>query len=134
MVADALLFSDTSVAARCRLPAVLAQLLLAQQILAGNYLRPAGGFFLECFAGTSVFTLGVMFAHVPCICPWDVVFGPLFDCLRNERVLMSLISLGYISMLHFGTPCQSMTYARLPQLRDHHNIWGRPGISKAQQA
>ena len=30
-------------------------------------------------------------------------------------------------MLHFGPPCQSMTFA-------HSYVWGRPGISEAQQA
>lgn len=54
MVADALLFSNAAVAARCRLPVVFGQLLLAQQILAGNYLRPAGCLrSIWCIAGES---------------------------------------------------------------------------------
>ena len=69
-LAEALLQNDTGIEgsddSRTLLPSVFSRLLLAQQLLQHRFLRPAGSFFVECFAGTSVFTLGVMFAEVPC--------------------------------------------------------------------
>ena len=47
---------------------------------------------------------------------------------------MALISLGYITMMHFGTPCQRMTFARPSQFRSADHVWGHPGINPKQSA
>ena len=96
-------------------------------------LTVTGELFLELFAGDAAFTLGVILAQVPAMCPWDSKFGERFDVLRSGSSLLSLIRGGYISSSHLGTPCQSMTWCRAPQLRSA--LWpkGVPGLSVSQQ-
>ena len=108
--------------------------LVAAQLLRESCLSVSGTFFLEVFAGEAVFTLGCMMHRVPCIRPWDVVYGSQFDVLANEHVLSSLIVKGLISCMHFGTPCQSMTLARLPQLRSWEFPMGVPNLTTSQLA
>ena len=42
-----------------------------------------GQFFLECFAGEGVLTLGVLLTKVPCMRPWDSRYGQQFDVLQH---------------------------------------------------
>ncbi|CAL1134601.1 unnamed protein product [Cladocopium goreaui] len=53
--------------------------------------------------------------------------------------LCKLIRAGCIFFIHFGTPCSSFSQARKddggpPPLRDRHNLWGRPKLSRQDQA
>ena len=80
-------------------------------------------FFLEVFSGDCGITMGVMLSQVPCVLPWDSRYGPSFDVLKAGHVITELVSAGLALAIHFGTPCQSQTFARLPQLRS----WKFPG-------
>ena len=126
--------ADTQADTKCvPLPWLLASLISAQ-ILCGTRLSVCGSFFMEVFCGEAIFTLGCVMHKVPCVRPWDILFGEEFDVLANEHVLTYLISAGFISCMHFGSPCQSMTLARLPQLRSWSFMLGRPGLSESQQS
>ena len=76
-----------------------------------------GGFAIEVFAGTIVFTLGLLFARVPCLRPWDAQFGDQFDLITNGQILIELVKAGDITAAHLATPCQSQAWARVPALR-----------------
>ena len=93
----------------------------------------AGQFFLEVFCGDAVFTMGVMLAKIPCICPWDVKYGEQFDVLQHGPVLLALAEAHRISSAHLGTPCQSLTWCRLPVLRTWQHIQGRPSLLQREQ-
>ena len=44
------------------------------------------------------------------------------------------MTFGILVMVHCGTPCQSMSWGRLPQLRSWIFVLGLPGLSVGQQA
>ena len=69
-------------------------------------------------------TRAVMLAGLPCAKPWDLQFGEQFDVLVNGEQLLSSARSGLVRHGHFGTPCQSMTFARDPQLRCAECPWG----------
>ncbi len=73
-------------------------------------------------------------AGVPCLRPWDVKHGHLFDVLTQGNIILSLILSSIIVCMHFGTPCQSMTWARWPQLRSREFPAGIPGLGAKQHA
>ena len=77
--------------------------------------------------------MGVMLAKIPCICPWDVNYGEQFDVLQHGPVLLALAEAHRISSAHLGTPCQSLTWRRLPVLRAWHRIQGRPSLLQHEQ-
>jgi hypothetical protein len=114
------------------MPSVLINLPSAELVLS-RPLSVTGELFLELFAGDASFTLGVILAQVPSMCPWDSKFGERFDVLRSGSSLLALIQGGYISSSHLGTPCQSMTWCRSPQLRSAKWPRGVPGLSNSQQ-
>jgi hypothetical protein len=64
------------------LPMPLSTLPLAELVIE-KPLRVTGSLFLECFCGMFGITLAVMMQSVPCICPWDSMFGPNFDVLKS---------------------------------------------------
>ena len=41
---------------------------------------------------------------------------------------------GDIAGQHIGTPCISVSWARCPQLRDLHNLYGKPGLQGKAKA
>ena len=72
-------------------------------------------------------------SEVPCVRPWDAMYGEAFDVLANGLILLELIESGRIVSAHFGVPCRSMTWARWPQLRSVTNLKGLPGLGAKQQ-
>ena len=90
--------------------------------------------FLELFCGACGLTLVVMVTSVPCILPWDVRYGQEFDIVAHRMLFLTMIRSQLIRALHFGTPCQSQTFARWPQLRSWSHLRGLQGLSQAQQA
>ena len=112
------------------LPEAVQSLPTVRQIIAGT-IAVVG--FVEIFCGLAGLTLGCMFAEVPCICPWDIRYGSDFDVLAHGHVFMELIARKIIRAMHFGTPCQSMTWARLPQLRSWIFPRGLPTLLPHQQ-
>ena len=73
--------------------------------------------FLEAFSGSGVMTLGIVMHRIPAVRPWDIQHGERFNVLTHEPILALLIEAGRIVSTHMGTPCQSSTLARCPQLR-----------------
>ena len=96
---------------------ILAALPSAHDLIKGN-LSVNGAMFLECFCGQAAITLACIMINVPCICPWDCMFGSQFNVLKFGHVIEQLILAQRIVAQHFAIPCQSLTWARLPQLRD----------------
>ena len=84
----------------------LAQLPCAYELIRGN-LNVDGAMFLECFCGQAAITLACVLINVPCIRPWDVIFGDQFNVLTCGHVLIQLILTHRIVALHFAVPDQS---------------------------
>ena len=99
----------------------------AKDILEGP-LEVMGQLFLEVFCGCAVMTLGMMLVQVPCICPWDTCYGERFDVTTQGEILLQLAKARRISAAHLGTPCQSLTWARLPALRSWEHVEGLPTL------
>ena len=117
----------------CVGPEVLGDLQAAHQAIEWP-LKVCGSFAIEVFAGCAALTLALTVLKVPCMRPWDTSFGAEFDVLTQGEVLTRLVILGYLVMVHSGTPCQSMSWGRRPQLRDWTFVTGFPGLSGEQQA
>jgi hypothetical protein len=45
------------------------------------------------------------------------------------RILFKLVKEGYVHSMHFGTPCQSQTWGRLPALRTTQFVRGLPNLT-----
>ena len=77
--------------------------------------RPVSGWFaLEVFAGTAGCTFGLLLGEVPCLRPWDTLYGDRYDVRANGQVLEQLVKAGILVAIHFGTPCQSQSWGRHP--------------------
>ena len=94
-------------------------------------IRATGQLFLECFCGSMVLTLAMMLTSIPCVKPWDSKYGDAYDVLKEGHVLIKLCKLGLVAVLHLGTPCQSQTLARAPQLRSAEYPKGLPDLQRA---
>ena len=62
------------------------------------------------------------------MCPWDSAFGAEFDVVAHGEIFVRLSKNSWLSFVHFGLPCQSMTWARSPPVRSWDSIWGRSGL------
>eukprot|EP00971_Amphidinium_carterae_P341854 6480902-Amphidinium_carterae.1 len=118
---------------RDHIPEVLLDLLpSADQVLSAP-LHVHGEFVVDVFAGDLAITWGFMFSHVPCLLPWDLRFGAHFDVLKFGNVLEDLVSCGRLVAIAFATPCQSMTFCRVPQLRSLEFPLGLPSLTAKQR-
>ena len=61
----------------------------AEKLLTCN-VSVEGTFFVEVMAGECIITLGVLLKRVPCLKPWDLVFGEAWDVLTRGKILMDL--------------------------------------------
>ena len=68
------------------------------------------------------------------MCPWDLNYGAEFDVMVHGDILLELVRSGRIVAVHFGTPCQSMSWGRLPQLRSWTYVKGLPDLGEKQKA
>ena len=109
----------------------LADLMEAEKLLASN-VSVKGTFFIEVTAGECINTFGVLMRRVPCLKPWDIVFGEAWNVLTRGQILMDLAEKGRIDAF-LGMPCQSFTHARIPALRNAEFPEGKPGLSTRQQ-
>ena len=100
----------------------------AHDLIRGN-LSVDGAMFLEFFCGQAAITLSLLILNVPCIRPWDIPFGEQFNILIHGQVLQQLILARRIVAQHFAVPCQSLTWARSPQLRDAFHPEGLLSLS-----
>ena len=73
-------------------------------------------FFVETVVCECIITLGALMNKVPCLKPWDIVYGEKWNVLTHGVILMQLAKLGRIDVF-LGLPCQSFTFARDPALR-----------------
>ena len=85
-----------------------------------------GALFVECFHGDGAVVLACFVKGIPCICPFDTQYGEEFDLLENGGVLCELVRRKLVGSSHLGTPCQSVTTCRTPQLRSAEYIYGLP--------
>ena len=92
----------------------LADLMEAEKLLTCN-VSVEGTFFIEVMAGECIITLGVLLKRVPCLKPWDLVFGEAWNVLTRCKIRMDLAEQGRIDAF-LGMPCQSSTHARTPAL------------------
>ena len=115
------------------LPEVLRELLHAREVVE-RPLEISGSFAIELFAGCAALTLALTMERVPCMCPWDVSFGSEFDVLTHGEVLYKLVQANRLVAVHSGTPCQSMSWGRLPQLRSWSHVKGMPDLNEKQLA
>ena len=74
-----------------------------------------------------------MLCEMPCAVPWDVKFGECWDVLTHGSLLVEWARAGKLKHVHLGTPCQSMTWARSPQLRSVEFPWGLPHLAPHQE-
>ena len=109
----------------------LADLMEAEKLLTCS-VEVEGTFFIEVMAGECIITLGALLRRVPCLKPWDLVFGEAWNVLTHGQILMDLAEKGRIDAF-LGMPCQSFTHARIPALRDAEFPEGKPGLSTRQQ-
>ena len=63
----------------------------------------------------------------------DTRYGDRFDVLREGNCLCQLIQAGRLVCLHLALPCQSSSFARLPQLRSWKHKFGVPGMNARQE-
>ena len=54
---------------------------------------PPARCFIEAFAGSASFTLGVIMAFIPCLCPWEIEFDSRLDVVRNINHLLLVIEM-----------------------------------------
>ena len=81
---------------------------------------------VEVFAGESSLTLGMQFNNVPALLPWDRDADPnKLDVTKNGEVLVQLLLRGVLSFIWLAQPCQLLSLARRPQLRDWLALWGK---------
>ena len=85
---------------------------------------------MEIFAGVACLTLAFMLEGIPAICPWDCKYGEAFNVLEHGNIIVAVILAGRIVASHFATPCQTLTLARIPQLRNAQFVEGLPDLSK----
>ena len=88
--------------------------------------------FLEVFAGDCVLRLAMSLTDVGPYMPWDLRYGQEFDVTVHGRAILQLAEAGALFWVHLGTPCQSMTWARCPQLRTTACPLGRGDLTKHQ--
>ena len=97
---------------------VLAELVESRELLSPvspeRVLNLSARFCLEVFSGVGVLTLGLVFARLPCLRPWDSLNGPDFDVLAFGQVILELALRGRLAYVHLAPPCQSMSFGRLP--------------------
>ena len=89
--------------------------------------------FLECFAGKAVLTTAALSLGLPCAKPWNLQSGKVSKFLERGNDLFRAVKDGRIRHIHFGAPCQSMTWARSPQLRSTDWPLGLPGLTDKQR-
>ena len=93
----------------------------------------AGQCFVEVFCGCAAATAGISFSKVPHVAPWDNARHPSMDVIKNGHVLSQLVIAGWVASSWLGTPCQSLTWARSPQLRDWRFLKGKPGLNDKEK-
>ena len=112
----------------------------------GSGFVPSGTqFFVEIFAGEAGLTQAIIARGIKTLPPIEILANEFVveevDILDPKvfQHLCKLIRAGCIFFIHFGTPCSSFSQARKddggpPPLRDRHNLWGRPKLSRQDQA
>ena len=115
------------------MPEAVEQLPTVQEALEHVDAIPSASLFLEVFSGECIFTLAVMLTGWVCLRPWDIRFGSEDDVLAFGDAILRLARTGKLGWVHLATPCQTFTFARVPQLREAVFPLGSPGISTRQQ-
>ena len=82
-------------------------------------------------AGECVISFGVLVNRVPCLKPWDLIYGEAWSVFTHGEIFIDLARQGRIDTF-LGLPCQSFTFARQPAFRDEEHPLGKPGLSPRQ--
>ena len=85
------------------MPDALASLLDAEELLIRN-ISIKGTFFIEVMAGECIITLGVLMERVPCLKPWDLIYGEAWNVLTRGEILLELERKRRIDVF-LGIPC-----------------------------
>ena len=103
---------------------------------------PQRGCFLEVFAGSAGLSRAMQMAGAPVLPPIELIpneavpFAVDITDAKVQRHVEKLLREGYISYIHFGTPCCSFSQARKldggpPPLPSQAHLWGLPMLSPA---
>ena len=92
----------------------------------------SGEFAIELCCGEAVVTLGLLMSKVPCLKPWDTLYGEKFDLLSNGWRLLQLVEAKCIVVAHLAPPCQTFSWARFPPLRSWDHVQGLPHLNDKQ--
>lgn len=113
------------------MPSVLASILVAEA-LAHCLIPVEAQCFVEVFVGKALLTLAMVFRERPAIRPWDIKWGAVGDVQVHGGQLLRVAESGGLSSAHCATPCQSMSWARLPVLRTFEYPDGSLGLAVEQ--
>ena len=76
--------------------------------------------------------IAVVMSQVPALRPREITHDRRFDVLAGLPILLEGIRLGIMVAMHFGTPCQSFTMARVPAVRTKAFPLGLPDLTPTQ--
>ena len=90
--------------------------------------------FLACevYAGKHSVTLGLIFSNVPCITPFELADSWRLDVIANGQVLLSLVKCDRLHLGIIEQPCQTLSLARWPELRNWDHVYGKSDLSLSQ--
>ncbi len=114
----------------------LCSFLLANSLMTGSPVKDpnvGGQCALEVFSGSAAVSLGLIFARVPTMVPWDFVHSCRLNIVDNGHIVLMLVHAGMLQYVHMGCPCQSFSMARKPALRSGSELCGETGLSPKQQ-
>ena len=76
--------------------------------------------------------MAITWLNIPAMRHWDVASNEKHDVLKHGSVLMRLVAEGYINGSHLAVPCNSLSWARHPQLRSILAVYGVDNLNPRQ--
>ena len=97
-------------------------------------LAVSGYIAAEAFAGKHSVTLGRQFARAPCITPFEIEDDWRLCILAHGQSLLELLCSNKLHLAIIEQPCQTLSLARWPQLRDWSSVYGKDHVGGINQA